>query len=80
MQMNITTVYIRLHLDSEILLFVLRMVSDKAILFFPLQLLYSLKALDDNGKLTVPLGVQLAEFPVDPMLGKIVSCCNRLFK
>jgi len=33
MQMNITTVYIRLHLDSEILLFVLRMVSDKAILF-----------------------------------------------
>ncbi|CAG8613199.1 5761_t:CDS:10, partial [Paraglomus occultum] len=37
-----------------------------------LELLYSLKALDDNGKLTVPLGVQLAEFPVDPMLGKIL--------
>ncbi|KAG0171394.1 hypothetical protein DFQ30_001077 [Apophysomyces sp. BC1015] len=37
-----------------------------------LELLYSLKALDDAGRLTIPLGSQLAEFPVDPMLGKIL--------
>ncbi|KAI8645640.1 P-loop containing nucleoside triphosphate hydrolase protein [Parasitella parasitica] len=37
-----------------------------------LELLYSLKALDDVGRLTIPLGLQLAEFPVDPMLGKIL--------
>ncbi|KAI7870312.1 P-loop containing nucleoside triphosphate hydrolase protein [Spinellus fusiger] len=37
-----------------------------------LELLYSLKALDDVGRLTLPLGAQLAEFPVDPMLGKIL--------
>ncbi|CAG8652276.1 2731_t:CDS:10, partial [Ambispora leptoticha] len=37
-----------------------------------LELLYSLKALDDYSRLTVPLGMQLAEFPVDPMLGKIL--------
>ncbi|RUS22224.1 hypothetical protein BC937DRAFT_89952 [Endogone sp. FLAS-F59071] len=38
-----------------------------------LELLYSLGALDDYARLTMPLGMQLAEFPVDPMLGKIVS-------
>ncbi|RUP46148.1 P-loop containing nucleoside triphosphate hydrolase protein, partial [Jimgerdemannia flammicorona] len=37
-----------------------------------LELLYSLGALDDYGRLTMPLGIQLAEFPVDPMLGKIL--------
>ncbi|KAI8068866.1 P-loop containing nucleoside triphosphate hydrolase protein [Thamnidium elegans] len=37
-----------------------------------LELLYSLKALDNVGRLTIPLGMQLAEFPVDPMLGKIL--------
>lgn len=37
-----------------------------------LELLYSLKALDDVGRLTMPLGMQLAEFPIDPMLGKIL--------
>jgi ATP-dependent RNA helicase DDX35 len=31
-----------------------------------LELLYSLKALDDFGRLTVPLGMQLAEFPIEP--------------
>ncbi|CAI2182999.1 13767_t:CDS:10 [Funneliformis geosporum] len=36
-----------------------------------LELLYSLRALDDYGRLTMPLGMQLSEFPVDPMLGKI---------
>ncbi|KAJ3271239.1 ATPdependent RNA helicase, partial [Borealophlyctis nickersoniae] len=33
-----------------------------------LELLYSLKALDDYGRLTMPFGVHLAEFPVDPLL------------
>nr|CAG8469685.1 5942_t:CDS:10 [Entrophospora candida] len=37
-----------------------------------LELLYSLKALDDYGRLTMPLGMQLAEIPVDAMLGKIL--------
>ncbi|KAI8988611.1 P-loop containing nucleoside triphosphate hydrolase protein [Mycotypha africana] len=37
-----------------------------------LELLYSLKALDKVGRLTIPLGMQLAEFPVDPMLAKIL--------
>ncbi|KAI9488661.1 P-loop containing nucleoside triphosphate hydrolase protein [Zychaea mexicana] len=37
-----------------------------------LELLYSLNALDDVGRLTMPLGIHLAEFPVDPMLGKIL--------
>lgn len=37
-----------------------------------LELLYSLKALDDVGRLALPLGMKLAEFPVDPMLGKIL--------
>ncbi|CEJ00506.1 hypothetical protein RMCBS344292_14559 [Rhizopus microsporus] len=37
-----------------------------------LELLYSLKALDDVGRLTIPLGMHLAEFPVDPMLAKIL--------
>ncbi|KAI8981508.1 P-loop containing nucleoside triphosphate hydrolase protein [Pilobolus umbonatus] len=37
-----------------------------------LELLYSLNALDQVGRLTIPLGMELAEFPVDPMLGKIL--------
>ncbi|KAI8366665.1 P-loop containing nucleoside triphosphate hydrolase protein [Radiomyces spectabilis] len=43
-----------------------------ALMVRALELLYSLKALDDVGRLTLPLGMQLAEFPVDPMLGKIL--------
>ncbi|ORZ23561.1 putative ATP-dependent RNA helicase DHX35-like protein [Absidia repens] len=43
-----------------------------ALMIRSLELLYSLKALDDVGRLTIPLGMQLAEFPVDPMLGKIL--------
>ncbi|ORX58277.1 P-loop containing nucleoside triphosphate hydrolase protein [Hesseltinella vesiculosa] len=34
-----------------------------------LELLYSLKAMDDSSRLTDPFGMHLAEFPVDPMLG-----------
>ena len=37
-----------------------------------LELLYSLKALDNYGRLTIPFGMRLAEFPLDPMLGKIL--------
>ncbi|KAF8976361.1 hypothetical protein BGZ46_008324 [Entomortierella lignicola] len=37
-----------------------------------LELLYSLKALDEYGRLTIPLGMRLAEFPLDPSLGKIL--------
>ncbi|KAF9586519.1 hypothetical protein BGW38_003205 [Lunasporangiospora selenospora] len=37
-----------------------------------LELLYSLNALDDYGRLTIPLGMRLAEFPLDPLLGKIL--------
>lgn len=38
-----------------------------------LEFLYSLGALDEEGKLTKPLGVQMAELPIDVMMGKIVS-------
>lgn len=37
-----------------------------------LEFLYSLGALDGEGKLTKPLGVQMAELPIDVMMGKIV--------
>ncbi|KAJ3165388.1 ATPdependent RNA helicase [Geranomyces variabilis] len=37
-----------------------------------LELLYSLKALDDYGRLTMPFGVHLAEFPVDPLLATML--------
>ncbi|KAF9103931.1 hypothetical protein BGX27_010310 [Mortierella sp. AM989] len=37
-----------------------------------LELLYSLKALDEYARLTIPLGMRLAEFPLDPLLGKIL--------
>jgi len=37
-----------------------------------LELLYSLNALDDYGRLTDPFGMRLAEFPVEPMLGTML--------
>ncbi|OZJ04713.1 hypothetical protein BZG36_01812 [Bifiguratus adelaidae] len=37
-----------------------------------LEFLYSLKALDEYGRLTIPMGMRLAEFPLDPMLAKIL--------
>ncbi|KEI40652.1 uncharacterized protein L969DRAFT_16014 [Mixia osmundae IAM 14324] len=37
-----------------------------------LEFLYSLKALDDYGRLTRPLGMRMAEVPVDPMMAKIL--------
>ena len=38
-----------------------------------LEFLYSLQALDEFGRLTKPLGIRMAEVPVDPMMAKIVS-------
>jgi ATP-dependent RNA helicase DDX35 len=37
-----------------------------------LDLLYALGALDDNGSLTHPLGLQMAEFPLHPMFAKML--------
>ena len=37
-----------------------------------LELLYALRALDDDAKLTSPLGVHLAEIPLEPQLGKML--------
>ncbi|RKO85387.1 P-loop containing nucleoside triphosphate hydrolase protein [Blyttiomyces helicus] len=37
-----------------------------------LELLYSLKALDDYGRLSMPFGTHLAEFPIDPLLGTML--------
>ncbi|GAO49035.1 helicase associated domain-containing protein [Saitoella complicata NRRL Y-17804] len=41
-----------------------------------LELLYSLGTLDDYGKLTQPLGLQMAEFPVEPMMARILLSSN----
>ncbi|PRP85251.1 putative ATP-dependent RNA helicase DHX35 isoform 1 [Planoprotostelium fungivorum] len=38
-----------------------------------LEILYSLGALDNDAKLTTPVGTTMAEFPVDPYMAKIVS-------
>eukprot|EP00983_Pelagomonas_calceolata_P113608 1160003-Pelagomonas_calceolata.AAC.5 len=37
-----------------------------------LELLYSLGALDSQGKLTSPVGTSLSRLPVDPMYGKVL--------
>ncbi|KAK9480111.1 P-loop containing nucleoside triphosphate hydrolase protein [Lipomyces japonicus] len=37
-----------------------------------LELLYSLKALDDYAKLTIPDGLRMAELPLNPMLSKVL--------
>ncbi|GHJ87867.1 hypothetical protein NliqN6_4269 [Naganishia liquefaciens] len=37
-----------------------------------LEFLYSLKALDEEGRLTRPLGINMAEVPVDPMMAAIL--------
>ncbi|KAG2374484.1 hypothetical protein C9374_010768 [Naegleria lovaniensis] len=37
-----------------------------------LETLYALGAIDDDGKLTHPLGKQMAEFPTDPFISKIL--------
>jgi ATP-dependent RNA helicase DDX35 len=37
-----------------------------------LELLYALGALNDSGRLTMPLGTTLAEVPLEPMLARMV--------
>ncbi|XP_071957723.1 probable ATP-dependent RNA helicase DHX35 [Antedon mediterranea] len=37
-----------------------------------LELLYALGGIDDSAKLTQPLGVRMAEFPLDPMFAKML--------
>ncbi|KAK3753320.1 hypothetical protein QZH41_015258 [Actinostola sp. cb2023] len=37
-----------------------------------LELLYALDAIDDSGKLVEPLGVSMAEFPLEPMIAKML--------
>jgi ATP-dependent RNA helicase DDX35 len=43
-----------------------------------LELLYALGALDEHAKLTHPLGTQLAEFPVDPILAKLIFTSGQM--
>lgn len=43
-----------------------------------LELLYALGALDDNGHLTLDLGMKMAEMPLDPMMAKIVGSIRSL--
>ena len=36
-----------------------------------------ISALDDNGNLTLPLGLQMAEFPLTPMFAKLLLVSGR---
>ncbi|KAK9706754.1 hypothetical protein RND81_07G149800 [Saponaria officinalis] len=42
------------------------------------EVLYSLGALDDDAKLTSPVGFQIAEIPLDPMISKAILEAGRL--
>ncbi|GJN38084.1 hypothetical protein PR202_gb27094 [Eleusine coracana subsp. coracana] len=41
-----------------------------------LEILYSLGILDEDAKLTVPIGFQVAEIPLDPMISKMLLSAN----
>ncbi|CAK7350467.1 unnamed protein product [Dovyalis caffra] len=43
-----------------------------------LEVLYSLGVLDDDAKLTSPVGFQVAEIPLDPMISKMILSSNQL--
>ncbi|CAN6482719.1 unnamed protein product [Victoria cruziana] len=43
-----------------------------------LEVLYSLGVLDDDAKLTIPVGFQVAEIPLDPMIGKMIVSASSL--
>lgn len=43
-----------------------------------LEVLYSLGVLDDDAKLTAPLGFQVAEIPLDPMISKMILSSDQL--
>ncbi|CAL0334431.1 unnamed protein product [Lupinus luteus] len=42
-----------------------------------LEVLYSLGVLDDDAKLTSPVGFQVAEIPLDPMIAKMIIASNQ---
>lgn len=44
-----------------------------------LELLYSLGIVDNNAKLTDPLGIQIAEFPIDPKLAKMLLISGEMY-
>lgn len=43
-----------------------------------LEILYALYAIDDHGKLTDPLGVRLAEFPLEPMHARMLLASSEM--
>ncbi|CAI0469092.1 unnamed protein product [Linum tenue] len=43
-----------------------------------LEVLYSLGVLDDDAKLTSPVGFQVAEIPLDPMISKMILASDQL--
>ncbi|KAJ8761085.1 hypothetical protein K2173_000764 [Erythroxylum novogranatense] len=43
-----------------------------------LEVLYSLGVLDDDAKLTSPVGFQVAEIPLEPMISKMILSSNQL--
>lgn len=43
-----------------------------------LEVLYSLGVLDDDAKLTSPVGFQVAELPLDPMVSKMIIASDKL--
>ncbi|CAN0845440.1 Probable pre-mRNA-splicing factor ATP-dependent RNA helicase DEAH9 [Linum grandiflorum] len=43
-----------------------------------LEVLYSLGVLDDDAKLTSPVGFQVAEIPLDPMISKMIIASDQL--
>ena len=43
-----------------------------------IELLYALGALDDDARLTSPLGTRLAELPLEPQLGKALLASDKL--
>ena len=54
---------------------------NSSIMIRALEVLYSLKALDDYARLTMPFGMNLAEFPLDPFLAACLLnseqfCCS----
>ena len=42
-----------------------------------LELLYALGGIDDHSKLSQPLGIRMAEFPLDPMFAKMLLVSGR---
>lgn len=45
-----------------------------------LQLLYALGALSDDGHLTNPIGIRMAEFPLSPMHSKTLLSSGKRFR